>query len=211
MKIDCPTCGTLVSADQHRGILINRKLSLASDIILWTASLQRFNSKQDGALLLNLQAKIQRAREELAELMGHPPPPDRQRIEIPQYEVPTPSKRPPMETPEEISEIEFSDFTKVALKVGLILAAERVPKSDKLLQLTVDIGESTPRTILAGIGKTYEPEQLVGVRSVFVTNLKPRKMMGRESHGMALATGASPESLSLVSPSGLCTPGARVG
>ncbi len=83
--------------------------------------------------------------------------------------------------------IEIDDLVKVSLKLGLVQTAERVPKSDKLLRLVVDLGEGTPRQILAGIGKTYEPEQLVGKRIVVVANLKPRKMMGLESHGMVLA------------------------
>ncbi|MEZ4256016.1 MAG: methionine--tRNA ligase [Polyangiales bacterium] len=83
--------------------------------------------------------------------------------------------------------IEFDDFAKVKLKLGLVLAAERVPKSDKMLKLQIDVGEAAPRQVLAGIGKHYEPEALVGKRVTVVTNLKPRKMMGLESQGMVLA------------------------
>ncbi len=85
--------------------------------------------------------------------------------------------------------ITYDDFTKVALRVALVLGAERVPKSDKLLRLMVDAGESAPRQILAGIGKHYTPEAMVGQRVVIVANLAPRKMMGLESHGMVLAAG----------------------
>jgi len=73
------------------------------------------------------------------------------------------------------------------LRVALVLTAERVPKSDKLLKLSLDAGDPTPRQILAGIGQHYEPETLVGKRVVIVANLKPRKMMGYESQGMVLA------------------------
>ncbi len=84
-------------------------------------------------------------------------------------------------------EIEIGDFARVDMRVGLVQAAERVRKSDKLLQLRVDIGEAEPRTILAGIAEAYTPEELVGRRVAVVANLKPRKMMGRISQGMVVA------------------------
>jgi methionyl-tRNA synthetase len=83
-------------------------------------------------------------------------------------------------------EIEYDEFAKVDLRVAKILAAEAVPKSNKLVQLRIDIGEE--RTIVAGIGKDYKPEELVGKSIVIVANLKPAKLMGVESHGMLLAT-----------------------
>lgn len=83
--------------------------------------------------------------------------------------------------------IAFEDFLKVDIRVGRIDSAERVPKSDKLLKLQVDFGELGKRQILAGIGKTYSPEAIVGQVAPFVVNLHPRKMMGLESHGMILA------------------------
>ncbi len=83
--------------------------------------------------------------------------------------------------------IEIGDFARVDMRVGLIQAAEKVDKSDKLLQLQVDIGEGQPRTILAGIAEAYGPEELVGQRIAVVANLQPRKMMGRISQGMIVA------------------------
>jgi methionyl-tRNA synthetase len=83
-------------------------------------------------------------------------------------------------------EIDYEDFAKVDLRVAKILAAEAVPKSNKLIKLTVDIGEG--RTIVAGVGKDYTPEELVGKSIVVVANLKPAKLMGVESYGMLLAT-----------------------
>jgi methionyl-tRNA synthetase len=83
--------------------------------------------------------------------------------------------------------IEYDDFAKVELRVAEVLTAERVPKSDKLLKLSVNAGDPAPRQILAGIGQHYAPEQLVGKRVVIVANLKPRKLMGLESQGMVLA------------------------
>jgi len=83
-------------------------------------------------------------------------------------------------------EIDYEEFSKVDLRVARILAAEPVPKSGKLLKLKVDIGEE--RTIVAGIGKDYTPEELIGKQILVVANLKPVKLMGVESFGMLLAT-----------------------
>lgn len=79
----------------------------------------------------------------------------------------------------------FDDFVATDLRVGLVTACERVPKSDKLLKLTIDDGMGG-RTILSGIAKSYRPEQLVGKKLTFIANLPPRKMMGTESQGMVL-------------------------
>ena len=92
---------------------------------------------------------------------------------------------PPQEGEPQIS---IEDFQKVRLKVGKVVAAERVPKSSKLLKLQVDLG-SEQRQIVAGIGKKYEPDSLVGQLIVVVANLKPAKLMGVESQGMVLAAG----------------------
>lgn len=88
---------------------------------------------------------------------------------------------------EGVSFIEIGDFAKVDLRVGEVLTAERVPKSDKLLLLSIDIGEQTPRQVLAGIAEYYEPEKLLGRKVVVVANLKPRKLRGYESQGMLVA------------------------
>jgi len=89
--------------------------------------------------------------------------------------------------------IDITDFTKVDLRVGEVLTAERIPKADKLLLLTVDIGEEKPRQILAGIAQYYEPEQLLGRKIAVVANLKPRKLRGFESQGMLLAASVGDE------------------
>jgi methionyl-tRNA synthetase len=89
------------------------------------------------------------------------------------------------------SYITIDDFAKVELKTAKVLEAEKMPKSQRLLKLKVDAGEAEPRTILAGIAESYEPEQLIGKSIVIVANLAPRKMMGLESNGMVLA--ASPD------------------
>lgn len=92
--------------------------------------------------------------------------------------------------------IDIDDFRKVDLRVGLILAAEPVPKSKKLLKLQVDIG-TEKRTIVSGISQYYKPEDLVGKKVVVVANLKPATLMGVESHGMLLA-GSDASSLETV-------------
>jgi methionyl-tRNA synthetase len=94
---------------------------------------------------------------------------------------------------EEKKYIEIDDFAKVDLRVGEILTAERVPKSDKLLRFTVDVGEAEPRQILAGIAEHYEPEKMVGRKVVIVANLKPRKLRGFESQGMVVAASVGDE------------------
>ncbi len=81
--------------------------------------------------------------------------------------------------------ISINDFVKVEMKIGKVVSAERVKKSDKLLKLQVDTGET--RQVVAGIGKAYAPEDLVGKKIVVVTNLQPAKLMGNESNGMLLA------------------------
>lgn len=85
-------------------------------------------------------------------------------------------------------QITIDEFMKIQLKTAKVLTAERVPRSEKLIKLQVDLG-SEQRQIVAGIGKKYEPEQLVGRTIVIVANLKPAKLMGIESQGMVLAAG----------------------
>ena len=84
--------------------------------------------------------------------------------------------------------ITYDDFAKLQLKVATILSAERIEGSEKLLKFSIDIGEDGPRTLVAGIGKRYTPEELVGTQIVIIANLEPRTLMGIESQGMLLAT-----------------------
>jgi methionyl-tRNA synthetase len=83
--------------------------------------------------------------------------------------------------------IPIDDFLKVDLRVGLVVSAERVKGSDKLMHMKVDIGEPQPRTIMAGIAEAYAPEQLLNRKVVIVANLQPRKLKGVESNGMIVA------------------------
>ena len=96
-------------------------------------------------------------------------------------------------------EITIDDFAKVELKVGEIIACEKVPKSSKLLHETVKFGDEV-RSIVSGIGKHYKPEEMVGKKVVFVTNLKPVKICGVLSEGMILAAEDENGTLSLVTP-----------
>jgi methionyl-tRNA synthetase len=105
--------------------------------------------------------------------------------------------------------IAIDDFMKVELRTAKILAAERLPKSKKLLKLSVDAGDPEPRTILAGIAESYEPEAIVGRSIVIVANLKPREMMGTVSNGMVLAASTDGGPAMLVNPDP-APPGTRV-
>ncbi|MDI6727511.1 MAG: methionine--tRNA ligase [Thermodesulfovibrionales bacterium] len=104
--------------------------------------------------------------------------------------------------------IAIDDFAKVELKVGKVVAAEKVEKSEKLLKLKVDIGEE--RQIVAGIAKSYTPDDLIGKKIVVVANLKPAKLMGIESHGMLLAATDEEGRLSVLTLDREVKQGARV-
>lgn len=84
--------------------------------------------------------------------------------------------------------ITIDDFGKVELKVGKVMNCEPVEGSEKLLKLTVDLGEDKPRQILSGIAKWYTADDLINNSFIFIANLEPRMMMGLESQGMILAT-----------------------
>lgn len=105
-------------------------------------------------------------------------------------------------------EISIEDFVKIELRVGTIEACSVVPKSEKLLRLEVDFGAEGKRIIFSGIQKSYTPDQLVGKQGVFLFNLKPRKMMGEESHGMFLTVEDGQGLLSLVAPERIVPNGA---
>ncbi len=114
--------------------------------------------------------------------------------------------------------IAYDDFAKVDLRVGQVVTCEKVPKKDKLLRLTVDLGEAEPRTIVAGLALTFTPEALVGKKVIVVANLAPREFGSAEfdgkkvklvSHGMLLASGPS-EDLRLATVDGDAAPGSRL-
>ncbi|MGI9860966.1 methionine--tRNA ligase [Moorella naiadis] len=108
----------------------------------------------------------------------------------------------------EVEEITIEEFSRIKLRVALVLAAEKVANADKLLKLQVRIGDEE-RTIVAGIARYYQPEELVGKKVVVVANLKPAKLRGIVSQGMVLAA-VDDESLSLVTPERAIKDGAQV-
>ena len=116
-------------------------------------------------------------------------------------ESPTPSEQiPPTAAPTASAapaQITIDEFQKVQLKTAKVLAAERVPKSEKLLKLQVSLG-TEQRQIVAGIAKAYEPEKLVGRKVVIVANLQPRKLRGLESNGMIVAASVGPDDLPIL-------------
>lgn len=109
------------------------------------------------------------------------------------------------------ADIPFEDFEKLDIRVGHIIKCEKVKKSKKLLQFTIDDGSGTERTILSGIAAYYEPEQLTGKDVLFVANFAPRKMMGIESQGMILSAVNFDGSLTVTTTMGEVKPGSQVG
>jgi methionyl-tRNA synthetase len=115
----------------------------------------------------------------------------------------------PSPAPVADTRLSIEEFMRIDLRTAVVAAAERVPKSKKLLKLQVDLG-TEQRTLVAGIAEAYEPEALVGRTVVVVTNLKPATLMGIESNGMVLAAspeGGKPELVAFVTPP---PPGSRV-
>ena len=106
-------------------------------------------------------------------------------------------------------QINYDDFAKLDFRIALIVDARRVEKSNKLLQLTLDIGSET-RNVFAGISGAYDPEQLKGKLTVMVANLAPRKMRFGVSEGMVLAAGSGDSEIYLLSPDSGAKPGMRV-
>ena len=106
--------------------------------------------------------------------------------------------------------ISLEDFKKVDIAVGEILSAEKVPETDKLLKLSVDLNEPAPRQIVSGISE-YFPDcsVLVGKKCMFVTNLETRVIKGIESQGMILAVSTEDGKFSLLEPDGEIPAGAR--
>ena len=107
--------------------------------------------------------------------------------------------------------VSFDDFEKLDIRVGRVLTCEKVKKSKKLLQFSIDDGSGTPRTILSGFAQWWEPEQLVGKDVLFIANFEPRKIMGIESQGMILSAVDHDGSLAVTSLLREVKPGSQVG
>lgn len=106
--------------------------------------------------------------------------------------------------------ISYEQFAALQIKIGTITAVEVVPEADKLLKLTVDVGEEAPRQIISGIRMFFEdPQVLVGRQCPFLVNLAPRVIRGLESQGMILAAGDD-EVFSLLHPSSDVPPGTTI-
>ncbi len=105
--------------------------------------------------------------------------------------------------------INYEEFSKTELRVANIKSAERVEGSDKLIKLQVSLGEEE-RQIVAGIGKKYEPENLVGKNIVIVANLEPRSLMGLESNGMLLAASNDEEGPIIITTEQDIAPGSHI-
>src|SRR5258705_8301551 len=101
--------------------------------------------------------------------------------------------------------IQYDDFAKLDLKIATIIAAEKVPKADKLLKLEVDLGFEK-RTIVSGIALHFKPEEIIGRQVVVVSNLAPRKLKGIESNGMILSAEDANGKLHLINPEDLINP-----
>lgn len=106
--------------------------------------------------------------------------------------------------------ITYDDFAKVEIKAGKILTADKIPETDKLLRLTVDFAESSPRQIVSGISMYFpDPNTLVGKTCMFVTNLEPRMLKGFESNGMLFALSTPDGNFSLLEPNSTIPPGTK--
>jgi methionyl-tRNA synthetase len=103
----------------------------------------------------------------------------------------------------------IEDFAKLEFKVITVLEATRMEGSDKLLKLMVDLGDEK-RQILSGIGKSYNPEDIINKQLIAITNLEPRMMMGEESQGMILATGDDLENITLIHPAKEVAAGSKI-
>ncbi len=130
------------------------------------------------------------------------------KIEVEKKDV-KPVTEPAVSSTPESAPITIDDFMKVELRVAHVLACEKVEKSDKLLKLSLSLGDHT-RTVLSGIAEFYKPEEVVGKRVVLVSNLAPRKMRGIESQGMILCGEDAEGNVVIVSPEKDLPAGAKV-
>ena len=181
---------TSVQLTQQLGFAFDFSKPLPEKAYEWAAPIAGVKICKGPALFPRIEAKLQGAK-----TVSDTPTPVQPAIATPaavttapQTPAPTAAPIPPAAPPQ----ITIDEFMKIQLKTAKVISAERVPKSEKLLKLQVSLGEGAEqRQIVAGIGKKYEPEALIGKTIIIVANLKPAKLMGIESQGMVLAAGDS--------------------
>jgi methionyl-tRNA synthetase len=181
---------TAESIAEQLGIVVPFGSPLLSQEIKWGELQSGTKIRKSSALFPRIESKPQGAKT-VSDATTPPQPTTAtpaSTTATPQVSTPT-AVAPAPTTPTQIT---IDEFMKIQLKTAKVLTAERVPKSEKLLKLQVSLGEGgEQRQIVAGIGKKYEPESLVGKTIIIVANLKPAKLMGIESQGMVLAAGDS--------------------
>ena len=176
---------------QQLGLSLDLSRPLAADAGSWNAPLAGSRIQKGASLFPRIESKPQGAKP-----VSETPASQQPTAAAPSAAPAAPQSPAPATTSAaapaatQPAQITIDDFMKVQLKAAKVLAAERVPKSEKLLKLQVSLG-TEQRQIVAGIGKKYEPEALIGKTIVIVANLKPAKLMGIESQGMVLAAGDS--------------------
>jgi methionyl-tRNA synthetase len=173
---------------QQLGLSFDFSKPLPEESYQWDAPLVGTTIRKGSALFPRIESKPQGAKT----VSDATTPPQ------PTTAIPAPTTAPPQTpapgAPASVAppQVTIDEFQKIQLKTAKVITAERVPKSEKLLKLHVSLGEGTEqRQIVAGIGKKYEPEALIGKTIIIVANLKPAKLMGIESQGMVLAAGDS--------------------
>jgi len=166
----------------------------------------RIDSKQIEALVAVNQGNLDRPSPLMREIEG-----EGQHSQARHAEKQTHAVAPsPLSTAGEKNWISIDDFSKIDLRIAKIVNAEQVEGAEKLLKLTLDIGEGKPRTVFAGIKSAYDPAQLVGRLTVMVANLAPRKMKFGMSEGMVLAASSEGSGLYILSPDSGAQAGMRV-
>lgn len=167
----------------------------------------RFEKEKEAELL----AKFSPPKEEVAAPAAEAKPAAAEPAKAPSAPAPEAATAQSPAAPREAKPvIQYDDFAKMELRVGLVLSAERVKKKDRLLDLRVDVGDAAPRRIVAGIAKSYSPEQIIGKRVVVLCNLAPREVVkGLTSEGMLLA-GSEGDDLKVATLDGDLPPGAGV-
>ncbi len=167
------------------GLSLDLSRPLAADAGHWDAPLAGNRIEKGAALFPRIETKPQGAK-----TVSDSPAPSQPTPAPAATAAPAPAPQVAAPAAPAPAHITIDEFMKIQLKAARVLSAERVPKSEKLLKLQVNLG-TEQRQIVAGIGKKYEPEALVGKTIVIVANLKPAKLMGIESQGMVLAAGDS--------------------